>query len=243
MKENKSRNDSPQSEQAISMKGFYIALAACVFVIGIAVWAMFMPINNLRKADVANKSTVSTEIAKPGLSSKPDTSFKTDVSTEKDGSETILPESVETITPDEEETVSVSAPVFMWPVYGATAVGYFDDELVYNPTMMDWRTHPAIDIEAELGAKVMAIADGTVKSVYNDDLLGTTVVISHGSNLESIYANLTETPTVSEGDCVAMSSVIGAVGNTAIGESGQAMHLHFAMTQNGEYVDPENYLP
>ena len=245
MKDNKSRNDSPQSEEVISMKGFYIALAACVLVIGIAVWVMFMPINSLRKADVENKPVVSTEIAKPGLSSKPDTSFKKETVPEKDAVEALKPESAETIAPsiEEKEAVSVSAPVFMWPVYGASTVGYFDDELVYNPTMMDWRTHPAIDIEAAVGSKVMAVADGTVKSVYNDDLLGTTVVISHGDDLESIYANLTETPTVSEGDCVAMSSVIGAVGATAIGETGQTSHLHFAMMKNGEFVDPENYLP
>ncbi len=244
----KDNNNSPQNSENVSAKGFYIALAACVFVIGVAVWAMLMPLNTLRGANVEKSSNISVSgTEKSGTVSLPDSSFKhgydsevmtPQTETDSSASEVIAPEAA-----DESEAVSVSAPVFMWPLYGTTAVGFFDDELVYNPTMMDWRTHPAIDIEAEPGAKVMAVADGTVKAVYNDDLLGTTVIISHGDELESVYSNLSESPTVAVGDSVAVGSVIGTVGNTAIGETGQTFHLHFAMTKSGEYVDPAEYLP
>ena len=36
---------------------------------------------------------------------------------------------------------------------------------------------------------------------------------------------------------------IGAVGSTAICEVSQEEHLHFAITVNGEGVNPLNYLP
>ena len=89
----------------------------------------------------------------------------------------------------------------------------------------------------------MAAAKGTVAEVYEDDLLGTTVVIDHGEGLKSTYSNLAATPTVAAGDSVNMGDVIGSVGNTAIGETGEVIHLHFAMTKDGVSVDPAEYLP
>jgi murein DD-endopeptidase MepM/ murein hydrolase activator NlpD len=82
-----------------------------------------------------------------------------------------------------------------------------------------------------------------VKSVAQDDLMGTTVIIDHGNGLKSIYSNLAATPTVSAGDSVDTGTVIGAVGDTAIAESERVSHLHFEMTKNGTAVDPSEYLP
>ena len=47
---------------------------------------------------------------------------------------------------------------------------------------------------------------------------------------------------VEEGDAVGAGDVLGAVGETAIAESALASHLHFAMTDGGEPVDPLDYL-
>ena len=47
--------------------------------------------------------------------------------------------------------------------------------------MQDWRTHNGIDIAATAGQAVASIADGTVTAIYEDDYLGTTVVLSHGN--------------------------------------------------------------
>ena len=109
--------------------------------------------------------------------------------------------------------------------------------------MGDWRTHDGIDIAGMIGAKVVAAADGTVTDVRNDDLLGTTVVIDHGDGLVSVYANLAKVPVVKTGDKVAMGAVIGAIGDTAIGETNETTHLHFAMTKDNLPVDPIKYLP
>ncbi len=145
-------------------------------------------------------------------------------------------------TEDTEEAMAKEL-VFVWPVIGDIAVMYAADELIYNETLGDWRTHEGIDIAGMLGAKVMAVADGTVVDVYEDDLLGTTVVIDHGNGLQSLYANLAKIPVVEAGDHVAMGAVIGAIGYTAIGESSEVSHLHFSMTKDDEPVDPANYLP
>ena len=117
------------------------------------------------------------------------------------------------------------------------------DALQYDRTMQDWRTHSAVDIEADLGEKVLAAGDGIVERVYTDQMYGVTVVLYHGAGLRSIYCNLAGTPTVAAGDTVSLGQVIGAVGNTADAENGDVNHLHFAMTLDEVLVDPLSFLP
>ncbi len=76
----------------------------------------------------------------------------------------------------------------------------------------------------------------------SDDLLGATVEIDHGGGLRTLYANLQSETRVETGDYVTAGQPIGAVGATALGESGLPPHLHFAVTQDGEAVDPEEFL-
>ena len=132
---------------------------------------------------------------------------------------------------------------FVWPVSGEVTTEYSPRDLIYSRTMGDWRTHDGIDIAARKGTKVLSCANGTVIGVYTDDLYGTTVVIDHGAGVVSTCSNLAGEPTVKEGDAVTMSSVIGSVGSTALGETNEAPHLHFSMTVNGETADPTQYLP
>ncbi len=132
---------------------------------------------------------------------------------------------------------------FMWPVSGNTSRAYSVEALAYDKTMADWRTHAGIDIYAPLGTKVAAAANGTVESVYADDMFGTTVVISHGGSLKSVYSNLAAEPAVKAGDNVKMGDVIGSVGETALAEIGDVAHLHFQMTYDGYCINPSNYLP
>ncbi|MBQ1703961.1 MAG: M23 family metallopeptidase, partial [Oscillospiraceae bacterium] len=132
---------------------------------------------------------------------------------------------------------------FTIPVAGPVTVPYSYDGLIYSKTMHDWRTHDGIDIEAPIGTKVKAVAQGSVLSVEQDDLLGTVVTIDHGDGIVSVYANLAAVPTVKAGDAVTMGSVIGSVGDTALGETGEVQHLHFAMMKDGTPVDPYKYIP
>lgn len=142
-----------------------------------------------------------------------------------------------------EPTPAPAPLVFTWPVKGTVAAAFSAEVLTYNETMGDWRVHSGMDIAAALGTQVLAAASGTVKSVYQDDLMGTVVEIDHGDGLVSQYANLAAVPTVNVGDEVTTGAVIGSVGTTAAAESAQAAHLHFAMYQDDSPVDPAEYLP
>lgn len=133
--------------------------------------------------------------------------------------------------------------VFTWPVNGTILSDFSLEVVAYDETMADWRTHQGIDISSQLGSKVMATADGVVSSVFFDQLMGETVVISHEGDLQSVYSNLALTPTVAVGDSVTTGQIIGSVGETAIAEGAKATHLHFEMMEDGELVDPVSYLP
>ncbi len=88
------------------------------------------------------------------------------------------------------------------------------DELAYSETLADWRTHDGIDIKADAGTQVLAASSGTVLSVADDDLMGTTVVIAHDGGYETTYPTSRASRTVAPEQYVSAGQVIGAVGTT-----------------------------
>ena len=114
--------------------------------------------------------------------------------------------------------------------------------LSYNPTTRDWRVHNGIDIAAEPGTEVCAAADGTVYTVYEDETMGTTVVIRHDGGYVTKYASLAAEVSVSAGQSVKAGDVIGTVGCTALLETAIGDHLHFSVTCDGESMDPNDFL-
>ena len=115
--------------------------------------------------------------------------------------------------------------------------------LAYAETMADWRTHDGIDIAADYGAVVSAMASGTVTQVYHDDRYGTTVVTERADGLRCTYANLESIPTVNVGDSVSAGDTIGSVGDSAGCESAQESHLHLSVSVSGQSASPLDYLP
>ena len=83
---------------------------------------------------------------------------------------------------------------------------------------------------------------GSVASVADDDLMGTTVVIAHDGGYETTYSNLQSVPTVAPEQYVSAGQVIGAVGTTSLAEASMSPHLHFSVTKDGEIIDPQKFL-
>jgi murein DD-endopeptidase MepM/ murein hydrolase activator NlpD len=243
-------------------KGFYVVLFVCTAVIGVSAWILLFTGNRPDEADTGSiaSAQVSQEVIAPTDNGDTD-AFSTDTLGQKP---TVTPASPSasakpsasanpsagpaTTKPNNNSEGNSAAAMakqltYTWPVVGDIAVVYSVEELIYNETMSDWRTHDGIDIAGVIGTKVVATADGTVTDVKSDDLLGTTVIIDHGNGLVSIYANLAKTPVVKTGDKVAMGAVIGAIGDTALGETNETSHLHFAMAKDNLPVDPIKYLP
>ena len=145
---------------------------------------------------------------------------------------------------DPVETVSPAAipQVVVAPLEGEVVAAFSVDQLAYNETLGDWRTHDGADIAAAEGTSVLAASGGTVLSVSDDLLMGTTVVVEHADGYQTTYSNLQEMPPVAQGDTVTAGQVIGAVGTTAPAESAQGPHLHFSVSKDGDAVDPDTYL-
>jgi len=80
--------------------------------------------------------------------------------------------------------------VRVWPVSGSTQAAYSVVALQYNATTQDWRTHAGVDLAASVGTPVKAAGSGVVTAVYDDEFLGTTVVINHPDGHVSQYSNV-----------------------------------------------------
>lgn len=134
------------------------------------------------------------------------------------------------------------AVIFISPVdNGAVVASFNDTELVFSKTLNQWSTHLAIDYAAAEGTAVMAVYDGTVTNIVNDELRGYTVTISHKDGLVTKYCSLNENITVSVGQKVTQGAKIGEVGNTMILESAEGPHLHFETLKNNKLIDPAEY--
>ena len=127
-------------------------------------------------------------------------------------------------------------------VLGQRRAAYSVDALQYNATTQDWRTHAGVDLAASVGTPVKAAGSGVVTAVYDDEFLGTTVVINHPDGHVSQYSNLAVMPSVSAGDSVEAGQTIGAVCETALLEIADEPHLHFAVYANGDTIDPAEFI-
>lgn len=106
-------------------------------------------------------------------------------------------------------------------------------------------THNGIDMVG--GNTVVAFKDGTVVSA-RDSIKGYStkytqgnyVTIEHGNNMTSTYMHMKyKSIKVSKGMKVKMGDVIGTVGATG---NATSSHLHFAISINNKWVNPEKYL-
>ena len=236
-------------ERFFTGKGFYIVLFLCAAVIGVSAW--MMTAGNGTMSDDLNKfsdfeygSARTETIIVPAAQ---DTSPVMDY----DGlfPAEIITEEAEAVSAAEEESIEVmaeeeapAAPVYGWPVSGDIDRAYHVNQLRYDATMGDWRIHDGIDIAAPVGSSVCACRGGLVESIRDDDLYGTVLTVDHGDGTRAVYANLADIAAVNPGDFVQSGEVLGAVGSTAICESAQKPHLHFAMSVNGESADPLAFL-
>ena len=113
----------------------------------------------------------------------------------------------------------------------------------YNKTLNVYHEHEGLDFAAAAGTEVLAVEDGTIESIYKDDLLsGTEIVIDHGDGLKSVYRFVTEADGVKVGDVVEKGEVIATVAEATGDEYKEGAHLHFEILKNNVHVDPSTYL-
>ena len=219
-------SNNKQTGRGFAGKGYYIALILCATAIGISGYLYYRNVNDIPSIQV--DTTTPTVLA--GVTDREDVPV---IATEPSDSGSPLP-STENTVPKVFKTVA--------PVDGETVAEYAMDCLSYNQTTRDWRVHNGVDIAAAEGTPVMAAADGTVYTVYDDETMGTTVVIRHEDGYTTKYSCLAQEVMVAAGDTVTMGQQIGCVGTTALLESALDPHVHFSVTCDNEVVDPAEFL-
>jgi len=99
--------------------------------------------------------------------------------------------------------------------------------------------HSGVDIAGARGTPVVAAADGRVARVVKDKSLGRAVTLDHGNGFETVYGHL-DRVLVKEGQRVTRGYEVGKMGST--GRRSTGPHVHYAVRQDGKYVNPKNYL-
>ena len=212
-------NSKKKFWQHFAGKGYYIALILCAVAIGISGYLYYRNASDHGVDDPAlNGSQNGSDVE--AMATRP-----------TGGTSPTQP------TPSAGKSFQTASPLS-----GETVTNYAMDCLTYNPTTRDWRVHNGIDISAEEGTPVCAAADGVVYAVYEDDGLGTTVVVRHDDGYVTMYASLSSDVSVKAGDSVKLGQTLGYVGTSALLESAIGDHVHFCVTQNDQSVNPADFL-
>ena len=245
--------------------GFYIILFICVCIVAVtSVWISRSNLNKLESQDEPIKEEDFIVVEDDGENNEPSLEISKmeggkleEREDEEREDEEISEAEKENNVVDEEEEIeedkkedkeekkvptTETVETFAMPVQGEIINDFTNENLVYSKTLEEWTSHGGIDVEGKVGTTVKAFADGTVTEVYEDELWGIVIVIDHGNNLISKYANLSTKEMVKVGLNVKKGDPISGIGNPKGIELNEVPHLHFEVISNGKNVDPKEYL-
>lgn len=107
-----------------------------------------------------------------------------------------------------------------------------------HPIHGDIRFHYGTDFAAWTGEPIYAFADGEVSFAGYCESFGNYITVEHEGGWKSLYAHCSILY-VEEGDKVSTGDKIALVGDTGLVTG---PHLHFELSKNGVYVNPEYYV-
>lgn len=124
----------------------------------------------------------------------------------------------------------------LWPIHGQVTTLFGVPHWPFQPT------HTGMDISSGNASGVMPIKPFrpgmVIEVVHSDYGLGNYVIVDHGEGLTSVYAHLASI-SVRAGQEVTASTVLGHEGSTG---ASTGTHLHFEIRQNGQPVNPQQYI-
>jgi murein DD-endopeptidase MepM/ murein hydrolase activator NlpD len=103
-----------------------------------------------------------------------------------------------------------------------------------HPTTGHRQFHNAVDIAGRRGDRIIAAAAGVVTCAEWKGALGQCVTIQHKYGYETTYGHL-ESIAVNIGQKVKKGDFLGTMGSTG---NATGVHLHYAVSQNGHFVNP-----
>lgn len=121
------------------------------------------------------------------------------------------------------------------PVAGRNSSGF---GYRLHPILNIVRFHYGTDIAAGAGETIRAFTDGTVTFAGYDDSFGWHLKIDHGGGWVSHYCHCSRI-LVEKGQIVSRGDAVALVGATGLATG---PHLHFELTRDGVYLNPEYYI-
>ena len=208
----------------IAGKGFYVVLAVCMAVIGVAAYSAM------------EKTTPQPFIEESGTEENnqiyiPET-FEDDNQQIKLQGDNNQSESNDAT----DVTDETNPPIYIMPIEGTILKHFSPDNLIYSATYNDMRIHTGVDISPTVANVVVSAFSGTIIGVDENTNFGTVITIDHGDGVMLSYCGL-KNVTVKNGDIVDSEEILGEIG-TVLNESADKPHLHLELMINGEYADP-----
>lgn len=160
------------------------------------------------------------------------TSYVNDTILEED--QAVINETAKMINPYTDTTVTIGKNYYDYKADAKTqekSIIYHDNTYLQNS---------GTDFISQNTFDVVAVLDGSVTDVKEDDTLGKVVEIKHDNGYVSIYQSLSEV-SVKKGDIITQGQVIGKSGTNEL-DKDIGNHLHFELYVNGQVVDPTLYL-
>ena len=160
------------------------------------------------------------------------TSYITDAIIEEE--EAVMKEEKKVLNPYTDSSVTIGKSYYDYKADAETQ----EKSIVYHDNT--YMQNSGIDFIAENPFDVVAILDGSVTDVKDDDTLGKIIEIKHDNGYVSIYQSLSEV-SVKKGDVITQGQVLGKSGTNNL-DKDMGNHLHFELYVNGQVVDPTLYL-
>lgn len=219
--------------------GFYAVLALCVLAVGVGGYFLLFGEPAQTEAPTGPDTAASAPVEdlpehEPVVETVPPEE------PEEETEPVVMPEV--TIPVDDTPVVAEEPHVVVLPIQGEVLTAFSVDQLLYNETLDDWRTHDGVDIAAAEGDAVLAACAGTVSSITDDPLMGTTVVIQHSGGYETTYANLQAEPPWRRATRCPPGRPSAQWEPPPRRRPAQGAHLHFSVAKDGEAVDPDAFL-
>ncbi|MDR2050906.1 MAG: peptidoglycan DD-metalloendopeptidase family protein [Deltaproteobacteria bacterium] len=101
------------------------------------------------------------------------------------------------------------------------------------------RPHCAVDLAAPSGTIILASGKGVLVKQHEDPYKGKYVELEHPNGYKSRYFHLSRhNQSIKIGDTVSRGASIGYVGTTG---NSTGPHLHYMLSQKGNYIDPQDF--
>lgn len=125
-----------------------------------------------------------------------------------------------------------SAVVAVPPLQSGTLTSAYGERI--HPINGAEEFHSGVDIAAPNGTPLVAMYDGEVTEVGENDALGRYVRMRHGDGIEVVYGHC-ESVVARQGDAVKAGDKVALVGSTGVSTGS---HVHLSVAVDGEACDP-----